>query len=682
MSDGAPRRSIDRKLTWTVVIVTGASLLSACVAFGLYDAITLRRTLTREASTLAQVIGVNSAVALAFNDPSAAQETLASLAAAGAVQAAWILDRNGNLFAVYTAESDDLPPTRVRLGGASSCRLEGDHLDCRNEISLGDERVGSIQLRIDASTLRMRNLHYATILAVLLLAASTVALLVAARLRRGIGRPLAELADGSEAIAGGDLSIRIEAKTNDEIGVLARTFDAMTASLREVVDHVRGSIAEVTEISRGLRESGRSMAGEAGRQRTAVADTAQSVEQVGASIVEVGHSVDELANFSQETSSSMLELDASIADIAEHMDQLTSSIETTSSAAHQVGANVEEVAAGVETLRSATHEASARLEQLGRSVGHVKENADETRELAEDSSHEASEGVTAVIETIQSMRQIAASFEDLQGTVSKLATRSHSIDQIIGVIEEVAAQTTLLSLNAAIIAAQAGEHGKSFSVVADEVKNLADRTQRSTREITALTQGVQDDTAAAVAAVEVGSAKVASGVERSNVAGAVLRKLLEKSRNAAERVASISEAAGSQGLDLERLEAAMGAVREIVERIHQSAREQQHATNSIVEAVQRIRGLGGDVRRSTDEQRRRSGLVAEASSHVAEKIQQIAAAAQAQAASSQTIQQALAVFRDGAEETARRSEDINQMVRTLLQRSGQLQQEIDRFKTG
>ncbi|MDH3213090.1 MAG: methyl-accepting chemotaxis protein [Myxococcales bacterium] len=678
---GIARRSISRKLTLTVLLTSGASLLLACLVFVLYDVVTLRRAMTQDAGTLARVIGINSAVALTFDDPSAASETLGALSAADSVLAAVIYDADGDVFSSYTApgldEAGFVPPAI----GPEGARFDGPHLEITRDVVFNGKAIGTIFIRRDTRELGKRIERYVGIVLALLVAVAAVAAAISARLQRTIAWPLAELASNSEAIADGDLSTHVEASSDDELGVLARAFNAMVLGLRGLVGEVRQSIGDVSEVSDALRESSANMTLEVQRQMSAVADTADSAEQVRTSSLDVNANVEQLAVAARETSSSIYQMEVSIGEIAGHMDHLNDSIDTTSTAVNEVAANIDEVVGGVETLQNATDESLTRLDQLSASVRQVKDNAEESHALSEDTSQEASKGMKAVSETIAAMKEISTSFEQLEGSVSRLAEQSNSIDEIIQVISEVAEQTSLLSLNASIIAAQAGEHGKPFSVVAEQVKSLANRTHRSTQEIAQLIRSIQHDTSAAVTAVEEGSAKVEKGVQRSNVAGEVLGKIIEKSQNSTARVREIADATARQSGDLERVDRAMNEVKQIVEAINRSTRDQHRATAEIANAVQNIRRLGEDVRRSTDEQREGSGLITNAVNNVAERLNQIAEATQAQTKSCETIHQALSIFRDVMEEATLRTEAINAMVARLLERSQQLGQEIGRFKT-
>ncbi len=308
----------------------------------------------------------------------------------------------------------------------------------------------------------------------------------------------------------------------------------------------------------------------------------------------------------------------------------------------------------------------------------VRENAEQSHSLSKDSRQEARKGMVAVNETIGAMGEIAESFDQLEGSVTRLAERSRSIDDIIQVISDVAEQTSMLALNASIIAAQSGEHGKPFAVVAEQVKNLAQRTHRSTQEISELIHAVQEDTAAAV---KNGSSRVERGVERSSGLSAVLRKIIDKSEVSTERVREIAEAAAHQSSDLARVDQAMLEVKEIVEQIGGSTREQLRATTEIAEAVQKIRALSEDVKRSGQEQRQGSKLITNSVMLMSDRVGQIAEATKAQTASSEAIHETLKGFSEFTDETDRRAEALREIVSTLSDRSRQLEREIGRFVT-
>jgi methyl-accepting chemotaxis protein len=672
-------QSLNRKLTGTIFFVTVSTLVIACSVFLAFDWFATRSSIARNTGTLADVVGINSIVSLTFYDTVTAGENLAALSAAGPVDAAVIYDASGRPFASYISNNvaGRFQPPPVPTTGQ---KFGSEGFELAHEISYNGEQVGTIYILTNTAELANRARLYAIIIAMLLMAVTGVTALISARLRRVVTKPLIDLADASAAIASGNLAIEVPVMTNDEIGALAQSFNSMTASLRTIVKQAMNSVREIGEVTSLLTENGKTVAIESQRQSVAIDETAESIEQLGASILGVSANVEQVSDSARETSSSIIEMDASTISVAEHMDHLAETIDATSAGVIQVASGTDQVVSGVSTLTSAADGAMERLTDLRHSVQHVTENAKKSQTLCDDTSQEAAQGMVAVNETIAAINEISKSFGDLEQRVSRLADNSTAIGEILLVIRAVAEQTAMLSLNAAIIAAQAGEQGKAFSVVADEVSNLAGRTHRSTQEIATLVRAVQDDTAAAVEAAEEGAAKVKTGVQRSNVAGKVLAMISEKSTGSLEMVGAIAEASTRQSRDLERVEGAMSEVGSIVAQINRSTLDQQAATGEIAKAVDNIRSLGTGVRASTEEQRRGSRLITESVTHVSGMIEQIVSTTQAQGKSGETITHSLQVFRDVARESTRRAEDLAAMVETLSERSNRLEEVVGRFK--
>ncbi len=672
--------SIKRRLTLTLMVATGLCLSLACLAFWTYDALTIRKATVEQATAIARVVGLNSAVALTFDDQAAAAETLGALSAVAPVAAAVIYDARGRVFSVYANESrfgDAFEAPSVRPPGQT---FSGVHLDLFERIESAGRPVGTIFLRWDTHALAVRAQWYVAIVLGLLAASIALAAVISSRLQRQVSDPLAELVRGSGAIASGDLSAKVGVSSSDEIGSLAHSFNEMSDGLRGVVAEVRNSTADVSGVSSLLEAAAAGISQEAERQKHAIGDAVSSIERLVGSIREVNASVESLADTGQQTSSAALEMDSSITAIASSMGHLGSSIDATSASVQQVASNTSQVAKAVANLQEATGGALDYLGQLENSVQEVKTNAETSDVLSEDSSQEAARGLTAMNETTEAMREIAASFGHLEGSVSRLNEKSQAIEAIIEVIDGVAEQTNQLSLNASIIAAQAGEHGKSFGVVANAVSAVSERTRRSTREIVEIIRAVQGEIASAVEAVASGSKKVEHGVQRSDFSGSILRQILEKSEKTSERVREIAEAAQRQSGDLQRVNLAIDEVKGIVEEIFNAMRDQQVAAEKISGAIETIRALGENVHRSTQEQRSGSRSISEAMLTVTEMIDGIAGATKAQTHSSTTLQGVIEVFQETVAESITRAAEMSQMVATLSQRSQKLEREIGRFK--
>ena len=201
-----------------------------------------------------------------------------------------------------------------------------------------------------------------------------------------------------------------------------------------------------------------------------------------------------------------------------------------------------------------------------------------------------------------------------------------------GAIDDVAEETNLLALNAAIIAAQAGEQGKAFSVVADEIKDLADRVLASTKEIGSLVRSVQDEVGNAIGAVERGAESVASGVDLSAEAGLSLEEITRASRKSGTRIQGIVSAVREQSKAASHVVALMERVRSGADSIRSATKEQDNANEAVHRTTLAMRGLSQQVRGTTEEQARCSGRIRESIEGVQTVVEQINSALQEQTA--------------------------------------------------
>jgi len=180
--------------------------------------------------------------------------------------------------------------------------------------------------------------------------------------------------------------------------------------------------------------------------------------------------------------------------------------------------------------------AASAVEEMSATVGDLARNAQDVSRMAEESSKSAETGGSVVSEAIKQMGDLHRSVQETAGKISLLGQRSQEISAIVKVITDIADQTNLLALNAAIEAARAGEQGRGFAVVADEVRKLAERTTKATSEISDMIAAVQRDTTDAVAAMEDGRTRVEHGVTLVNEAGQHLKKILTNADRVTEMV--------------------------------------------------------------------------------------------------------------------------------------------------
>jgi len=273
-------------------------------------------------------------------------------------------------------------------------------------------------------------------------------------------------------------------------------------------------------------------------QRVAAKDLAADDMQVTADD-EVGQAVGAL-NSMKNTLQQMVR---SIAETAEH---LASASEELSSGANRSAETVREQADQTQQVATAMQEMSATVQQV----------SDHSQKAA-DSSHKAAlaarQGGEVVEETLSTMRSIADSSKTVAARIAELGKSSEQIGKIVAVIDDLADQTNLLALNAAIEAARAGEQGRGFAVVADEVRKLAERTTKATQGIGSMVESIQLETRNAVKAIELGSRDVAVGVEKTSASGAALAEIIQVSEQVGDMISQIATAATEQASATEQV---------------------------------------------------------------------------------------------------------------------------------
>jgi methyl-accepting chemotaxis protein len=233
--------------------------------------------------------------------------------------------------------------------------------------------------------------------------------------------------------------------------------------------------------------------------------------------------------------------------------KITDSVQNTASAAHEISSTAESLAAASQEQSAQADEVANAVEAMSRTITENAMSASRTAEVATKNSTMASESGKVVELTVKKMKDIAAVVKNSATNIEQLGESSKQIGEIISVIDDIADQTNLLALNAAIEAARAGEQGRGFAVVADEVRKLAERTTEATKQIAKMIKGIQSETEQAVVAMNKGTIEVQSGIELADKAGDSLKQILSSTHEVLDMVNQIAAASEEQSATSEQI---------------------------------------------------------------------------------------------------------------------------------
>jgi methyl-accepting chemotaxis protein len=506
------------------------------------------------------------------------------------------------------------------------------------------------------------------------------ALMVTYFMARDVSTPVAILRAAAERLASGDLRPTSTFESEDELGDLARSFDAMVEALRTTIARVADSADSLEARASALGPVCRTLSAATVEQEQGTRRAAESMEQINAQVSGIAQSSQALNESVEESSSSILELGASGEELNETASLLSSKVDEVSSSIEQMVRSVKQVSENTEALANAAEETSASMEEMAMSLRQVDTSAAEAGRLSERVVERAESGRIKVRETIAGMEAIREATETAESVIRSLQGRAVEIGAIVDVIDDVADETNLLALNAAIIAAQSGDHGRAFSVVAEEIKDLAERVRASTKEIGGLIRSVQAEATRATAAIERGSASVASGVDLSAEAGMALEEITAASQDSGTRisgmVASLREQAKAAGHVVDLMERVRGGV----DVIREATAEQNRGNVVVFQGAVTMREVALQVRGTTEEQARGSVRIRESVEGVRDAVERINSALQEQS-------QACAAAADFLEEVRGRGATheeatltVEGVARQLLAQAEELRAEVRRFR--
>jgi methyl-accepting chemotaxis protein len=288
----------------------------------------------------------------------------------------------------------------------------------------------------------------------------------------------------------------------------------------------------------------------------------------------VADSADEIGDVGRALNTAFEKMSEAVGEISRHA-------ETIASASEEISSSASQISASSDTQKQQVMQVATAMQEMSSTVLQVSDNSAQAADNAQASGKIAIDGGKIVEETIVVIRELADSTRGTAHKIEELGKSSDSIGRIIGTIDDIADQTNLLALNAAIEAARAGEQGRGFAVVADEVRKLAERTTTATKEIAGMIETIQHETKSAVDAMRTETGRVDAGVEAASKAGEVLSAIITSAGTQHEMITHIATAATEQAAATEQVNGNMEQISRMVQQSAVSAEESAKACQDL-----------------------------------------------------------------------------------------------------
>ncbi|UCF88303.1 MAG: HAMP domain-containing protein [bacterium] len=435
-------------------------------------------------------------------------------------------------------------------------------------------------------------------------------LLIIVFVNRLISLPLTSLAGTARQISDGNIVEPDLDPRHDEIGelsgafaVMARELTAMIGRFSETSSSLQSSSVELASVAGNLTRS-------FGKQMETLEGVVTAIQEMDGLAQDLSRQAINLSDTANESSASITESTSAIGEINTNMAEINEAIENITSSILQMSATFGELAEGADETAKLGEESMDAVARINEGVKNMEKMVDQSKTLAEDLRVNAQDiGSKAVRETLQGILSIKEDVQNSEQAMKLLNEKVDSIGDIVTVIEGIADQTNLLALNAAIISAQAGDEGRSFAVIASEIRELSASTTESTKKISSVIQSVQQEARSYTNYVKRVSQSVEEGYNRGLQATEALDKIVESANDSARMSGEISQVTREQASASEMVASSIEHFTKRADVIRRATSEEAQTAKFIRESIEKAKGMVEKVYRSTEEQNKTSQMI-------------------------------------------------------------------------
>jgi methyl-accepting chemotaxis protein len=400
------------------------------------------------------------------------------------------------------------------------------------------------------------------------------------------------LARIAERIQEGDLTGTVEVQSEQD--VLGKTFNAMLGHLQDLVHHIRSRARELADAGTNIAQA---------------SETTSRNSDSQADSVEV-------------TSSSIQEMASNIASIVQNIRNESTSISQVRSAAGDIQAAGRDVVNEVEQVSTFARETGTAIEQMGGSLEDIYHQVQSSAQVSQQVVAVAQKGTTQINQLTTEMHTIHDHMGVASEAILRLQRQSQTIQDILNVIHNVVDQTNMLALNASIIAAQAGEHGRAFGVVADEVKALADQTGQSVKEISQFLKTLQTELTETVNAIGTSAISVETGLQLSEQTEQLLHEMATGVEQSADLITTTEQDVKQHTQASQHVQQAIDGVIEQLRKIRTRAQTQQTQSSTIEAETKQLAAISEEIEQATEQQSTAAHQIVDTMTNMSSAVQE------------------------------------------------------------
>jgi methyl-accepting chemotaxis protein len=667
------RLSLRLKVGLAVALSLGA-LSSALVGFlDWRTAAMLQARVERNGEVVAEQLALGLRAAVEFDDATGAAEVLASVRASPDALFA-VVARDGVELARWARPGIDPSTTHAAM--------EVDR-PVLGSAATGASKLADLRLGLDDRELRDTRARSFGVFVLAALVVSLVGLVVGVALGDLLVTPLLRLTGATADVAKtGDISRDFVVASGDEVGVLAGTFNALVGSLRGMVSTQQDAADGLGQVVDELSTTGRTVAGSTEGIREQMDATAGATAALEQAVSVLADSIAVLRRSADTGRTSIDTISKANQAAVGQINAMVSSTERTLLDLQAVAASAGETARSVEGLDDALEQAAAAVDQMRATVENIEKSSIVTANLAHEAADAARSGAETLGESRRSMEEIATGFGTTTESLTSLEHRIEHIGEILAVISDVADKTSLLALNASIIAAQAGEQGRGFTVVAEEIKVLADRTRRATQESVGIVRGIEEQARAAEDRMRESAGRVQTGLRVNKRAVEAFERILSSSERSSHMVAGIARATEEHAQGARHIADTMQSIAASVRVLRDASGAQASRAAAMSQATAEVSQMAAEVLAAGRGQAASSDRLTEVMARIAETVARVGEAHAAQELAVAQVVRATGETRRSGDAQQAAVFALARSIESLREQAGRLQSAFGRFGVG